>query len=69
MTQSKAALVKRLTELAGEGDYEKWTVQKLHYEIQKFEESQPEPEAPAPPAEPKTKSLWQIILGDSSDDD
>jgi hypothetical protein len=77
MTQSKAALVKRLTELAGEGDYEKWTVQKLHYEIQKFEESQPEPEAapepepeaPAPPAEPKRKSLWQIILGDSSDDD
>lgn len=75
MTQSKAALIKRLTELAGEGDYEKWTVQKLHYEIQKFEESQPEVEAPeaesapAPPAEPKRKSLWQIILGDSSDDD
>lgn len=76
MTQSKAALIKRLTELAGEGDYEKWTVQKLHYEIQKFEESQPEEEeapeaesAPAPPPEPKRKSLWQIILGDSSDDD
>jgi hypothetical protein len=74
MTQSKAALIKRFTELAGEGDYEKWTVQKLHYEIQKFEESQPEVEAPetevpAPPAEPKTKSLWQIILGDSSDED
>lgn len=73
MTQSKAALIKRLTELSGEGDYEKWTVQKLHYEIQKIEEAQtepePEPEAPAPPAEPKRKSLWQIILGDSSDDD
>jgi hypothetical protein len=85
MTQKKSALAQHLADLLKDGtdtkELEKWTVQKLHYEIQKIEEEEAakEPEAPAEPAKepepapepPKKKSrnLLQIILGDSSDDE
>jgi len=87
MTQKKSALAQHLADLLKDGtdvkELEKWTVQKLHYEIQKIEEEAPakEPEAPAEPEpakeaeaapEPpkkKSRNLLQIILGDSSDDE
>jgi hypothetical protein len=80
MTQKKSALAQHLADLLKDGtdpkELEKWTVQKLHYEIQKIEEeapAEPEPakEAEAAPEPPKKKSrnLLQIILGDSSDDE
>lgn len=86
MTQKKSALAQHLASLLKDGtdakELEKWTVQKLHYEIQKIEEEEAakEPEAPAEPepepakADPeppkkKSKNLLQIILGDSSDDE
>jgi hypothetical protein len=88
MTVKKSVLAQRLAELmtaAGEPtdplELEKYTVQKLHYEIQKLEEKAPEPE-PEPEAEPepepvkeekkekKEKSLWRLIsMDDSSSDD
>jgi hypothetical protein len=84
MTVKKSVLAQRLAELmtaAGETvdpvELEKYTVQKLHYEIQKLEEKAPEPE-PEPEVEPvreekkekKEKSLWRLIaLDDSSSDD
>ena len=84
MTQKKSALAQHLATLLKDGtdvkELEKWTVQKLHYEIQKIEEAEAaakEPETPEEPVAPvvteppkkKTKNLLQIILGDSSDDD
>lgn len=83
MTQKKSALAQHLASLLKDGtdaqELEKWTVQKLHYEIQKIEEAEAakEPEAPeepakepeAPPPKKKSKNLLQIILGDSSEDD
>jgi len=80
MTVKKSVLAQRLAELmtaAGETvdpvELEKYTVQKLHYEIQKLEEKPPEPE-PEPvkeeKKEKKEKSLWRLIaLDDSSSDD
>lgn len=85
MTQKKSALAQHLADLLKDGtdpkELEKWTVQKLHYEIQKIEEEaaakEPEapeepakePEAPAEPPKKKSRNLLQIILGDSSDDE
>ena len=86
MTQKKSALAQHLASLLKDGpdaqELEKWTVQKLHYEIQKIEEAEAaaeeaeEPEAPAepeavapPPPKKKSKNLLQIILGDSSDEE
>jgi len=85
MTQKKSALAQHLADLLKDGtdpkELEKWTVQKLHYEIQKIEEeaaskepeaeAEPEPAKEAAPEPPKKKSrnLLQIILGDSSDDE
>ena len=74
MTQKKSALAQHLADLLKDGtdptELEKWTVQKLHYEIHKIEE---EPEAPAEaepePPKKKSRNLLQIILGDSSDDE
>ena len=83
MTQKKSALAQHLADLLKDGtdakELEKWTVQKLHYEIQKIEdeaaskepEAEPDPAKEAAPEPPKKKSrnLLQIILGDSSDDE
>ena len=79
MTVKKSVLAQRLAELMGEGtdpaELEKYTVQKLHYEIQKLEEKpepEPEPEVEAPPKEKekKEKSLWRLIsLDDDSSSD
>lgn len=84
MTQKKSALAQHLASLLKDGpdaqELEKWTVQKLHYEIQKIEEAEAaakeadeakEPEAPEapPPPKKKSKNLLQIILGDSSDEE
>ena len=83
MTVKKGRLAERLAKLRNDGtdpkELEKLSVQKLHYEIQRLEEAEPEvtepepepePEAPPPPKEKKEKSLWQIlVLDDTSSED
>jgi len=81
MTVKKERLAERLAKLRNDGtdpkELEKLSVQKLHYEIQRLEEAEPEvtepepePEAPPPPKEKKEKSLWQIlVLDDTSSED
>jgi len=87
MTVKKERLAERLAKLLNDGtdpkELEKLSVQKLHYEIQRLEEAEPEPEVTepepevtdpeveAPPQkEKKEKSLWQIlVLDDSSSED
>ena len=62
MTVKKSVLAQRLAELmtaAGEPieplELEKYTVQKLHYEIQKLEEKSPEPETEPEPVREEKK--------------
>ena len=85
MTVKKERLAERLAKLRNDGtdpkELEKLSVQKLHYEIQKLEETEPEPEpevvdpvpeveAPPPKKEKKEKSLWSLlVLDDSSSED
>jgi hypothetical protein len=83
MTVKKERLAERLAKLRNDGtdpkELEKLSVQKLHYEIQKLEETEPESvqepepeveEAPPPKKEKKEKSLWSLlVLDDSSSED
>jgi hypothetical protein len=83
MTVKKERLAERLAKLRNDGtdpkELEKLSVQKLHYEIQRLEEAEPEPEvaepepeveAPHPKKEKKEKSLWSVlVLDDSSSED
>jgi len=86
MTVKKERLAERLAKLRNDGtdpkELEKLSVQKLHYEIQRLEEAEPEvaepepevaepePETEPPKKEKKEKSLWQIlVLDDSSSED
>jgi|694.fasta_scaffold13993_26 hypothetical protein len=83
MTVKKERLAERLAKLRNDGtdpkELEKLSVQKLHYEIQRLEEAEPEPEvtepepeveSPPPQKEKKEKSLWSIlVLDDSSSED
>ena len=79
MTVKKERLAERLAKLRNDGtdpkELEKLSVQKLHYEIQRLEEAEPEVAEPEPETEPpkkekKEKSLWQIlVLDDSSSED
>lgn len=87
MTVKKERLAERLAKLLNDGtdpkELEKLSVQKLHYEIQKLEETEeqepepepvqapePEVEAPPPKKEKKEKSLWRVlVLDDSSSED
>jgi len=85
MTVKKERLAERLAKLRNDGtdpkELEKLSVQKLHYEIQKLEETEPEPEpvqepepeveeASPPKKEKKEKSLWSLlVLDDSSSED
>jgi hypothetical protein len=84
MTVKKERLAERLAKLRNDGtdpkELEKLSVQKLHYEIQKLEETEPEPEPvqepepeveePPPKKEKKEKSLWSVlVLDDSSSED
>jgi hypothetical protein len=85
MTVKKERLAERLAKLLNDGtdpkELEKLSVQKLHYEIQKLEETEeqeqepvqapePEVEAPLPKKEKKEKTLWKLlVLDDSSSED
>jgi len=85
MTVKKERLAERLAKLLNDGtdpkELEKLSVQKLHYEIQRLEEAEPEVtepvaepepevEAPPPQKEKKEKSLWSLlVLDDSSSED
>lgn len=86
MTIKKERLAERLAKLLNDGtdakELEKLSVQKLHYEIQRLEEPEQEPEVdpesepevdpppPPPQKEKKEKSLWSIlVLDDSSSED
>ena len=87
MTVKKERLAERLAKLLNDGtdpkELEKLSVQKLHYEIQKLEETEepevapepvqapePEVEAPLPKKEKKEKTLWRLlVLDDSSSED
>jgi hypothetical protein len=83
MTVKKERLAERLAKLRNDGtdpkELEKLSVQKLHYEIQRLEEAEPEPEvtepepeveSPPPQKEKKEKSLWSLlVLDDSSSED
>jgi ribosomal protein S6 len=89
MTVKKERLAERLAKLRNDGtdpkELEKLSVQKLHYEIQKLEETEPEVAETEPEPEPvtvpevetslpkkekKEKSLWSLlVLDDSSSED
>ena len=87
MTVKKERLAERLAKLRNDGtdpkELEKLSVQKLHYEIQKLEETEPESaqepepepeveveEVPPTKKEKKEKSLWSLlVLDDSSSED
>jgi hypothetical protein len=86
MTVKKERLAERLAKLLNDGtdpkELEKLSVQKLHYEIQKLEETEPEvtepvqepepevEEVPPPKKEKKEKTLWRLlVLDDSSSED
>jgi hypothetical protein len=86
MTVKKERLAERLAKLLNDGtdpkELEKLSVQKLHYEIQKLEETEevapepvqePEPEVEEvslPKKEKKEKTLWRLlVLDDSSSED
>jgi hypothetical protein len=87
MTVKKERLAERLAKLLNDGtdpkELEKLSVQKLHYEIQKLEETEeqeqepvqapepePEVETPLPKKEKKEKTLWKLlVLDDSSSED
>ena len=67
MTQSKLAIAKRLAELRQDGSVPEelaktMTVMKMHHEIEKILEAEPEPE-PEPEFKPLIQSLFESMFG------
>lgn len=76
MTRSKLEFATILASLRGQGEdpqklAQEMTLRKLCYEIEKAEEAKTAAAPPAPPAQKvkRTKSLWEWITLEESDDD
>jgi len=67
MTRSKIEIATRLAELRQDGSTPEelaktLTVMKMHHEIEKILEAEPEPQVSPPPEEPEFKSVVQSIF-------